>query len=100
MQQKHWGKALYTVTDSPASTRRIIVAGRERWALESLLSAGAKGCTPIDHPAPRWSAYIHDLRREYGLNIETISEPHQGPFAGHHGRYVLHSRVARAGGAE
>jgi hypothetical protein len=98
MQLKHWGKALYTVTDSMGSTRRIFVAGRERWALESLLSAGAKGCTPIDNPAPRWSAYIHDLRHEFGLHIETVTEQHDGPFAGHHARYVLRCTVTRGAG--
>jgi len=98
MQQKRWGKALYTVTDSLGSTRPITVSGRERWALESLLSAGAKGCTPIDNPAPRWSAYIHDLRREFGLHIETVTEQHDGPFAGNHARYVLQSKVMRGAG--
>ena len=68
--------------------------GRERWALESLIGAGPKGCTPIDNPAPRWSHYVW-LLREAGIEIETIHEPHAGNFPGSHARYVLRSKVAR-----
>lgn len=69
------------------------VTGRDAFALDELLAAGLTGCTPISRPAPRWSAYIHALRTERGLNIETVTEPHAGQFAGHHARYVLHSPV-------
>ena len=68
--------------------------GRPRWALECLLLAGDKGCTPISEPAPRWSGYIHVLR-QLGFDIETKHESHGGPFAGSHGRYILKSRVTR-----
>ena len=71
------------------------IQGRDRWALECLIHAGAKGCTPIDHPGPRWSAYVHDLRHEHGLDIETISEDYGPPFDGTHARYVLRSAVSR-----
>ena len=50
------------------------------------------GCTPITHPGPRWSAYVLKLRKR-GLQIETVPERHSGPFAGHHARYVLRSRI-------
>ncbi|WP_421860722.1 winged helix domain-containing protein [Oceanicaulis sp.] len=66
----------------------IIVSGRNAWALLSLDKAGAKGLTPLTTPAPRWSAYVHNLRR-MGFNIETISERHGPPFPGTHARYVL-----------
>lgn len=66
--------------------------GREAWALHQLISAGEKGVTPREYPAPRWSGYVHDLRKR-GLHIETITEPHGGPFAGQHGRYVLRTPV-------
>jgi hypothetical protein len=68
------------------------VQGRDAWALLELHRAGEGGCTPIDHPDPRWSGYIHKLRK-LGLRIETITESHGGPFAGHHARYVLRSRI-------
>lgn len=68
------------------------VTGRDAWTLAQLVWAGSKGCTPIDNPAPRWSAYVFNLR-EMGLNIETRHEPHYGPFAGTHGRYVLLNTV-------
>jgi hypothetical protein len=68
------------------------LAGREEWALANLLSAGPLGCTPIDHPGPRWSDYVFKLRRR-GINVETITEAHDGPYAGHHARYVLRDRV-------
>ena len=37
------------------------------------MAAGTAGCTPIDQPAPRWSAYIHKLRR-MGVEVETLHE--------------------------
>ena len=69
--------------------------GRLAWAIDNLYRAGIAGCTPIDTPGPRWSSYVHKLRRA-GFNIETVTEPHPGPYAGHHARYVLKSNVALA----
>jgi hypothetical protein len=66
--------------------------GRFAWALARLIGAGENGCTPIDHPGPRWSAYVHKLRRS-GLSIETLGERHSGPYPGRHARYVLRSPV-------
>jgi hypothetical protein len=74
----------------------VTVRGREAWALKALVAAGERGCTPIDHPGPRWSGYVYDLRR-LGIVIETIHEPHAGPFPGTHARYVLRSRVTLLG---
>jgi len=71
--------------------------GREEWALSRLLAAGDCGCTPIDTPGPRWSDYVFKLRRR-GINVETITEAHNGPYAGHHARYVLRSRIERLSG--
>jgi hypothetical protein len=64
----------------------VTVRAREAWALLALMAAGERGCMPIDHPGPRWSGYVHDLRR---------LEPHQGAFPGSHARYLLRSRVTR-----
>ena len=72
----------------------VILSGRQAWALQQLVLAGIKGCTPLEHPAPRWSAYIHELRQR-GIKIETIREKHAGQFAGTHGRYVLCSSVKK-----
>lgn len=70
------------------------VVGRNAWALCNLIeAAGERGCTPIDHPGPRWSHYIFKLRRA-GFIIETIHEGHDGPFAGIHARYILRSEVS------
>lgn len=71
----------------------FVVTGRVAWALTELVNAGSKGCTPIDNPGPRWSAYVFILRQDYFLNIETINEPHSGQFPGTHARYVLHNPV-------
>jgi hypothetical protein len=73
--------------------------GRNAWALSALVLAGENGCSPIDNPGPRWSAYVHFLRHELGLSIETISEAHFGQFPGYHARYVLRSVVAIVEGA-
>ena len=72
--------------------KQEIVIGRNLWALRELIKAGKSGCTPIDNPAPRWSAYVHNLRN-IGIDIETIRLPHGGAFPGSHGKYVLHTFV-------
>jgi hypothetical protein len=66
--------------------------GREAWALHHLVVAGERGCTPIDHPGPRWSDYVFKLRKR-GLIVETVDERHAGTYAGSHARYVLRSEV-------
>lgn len=71
----------------------LAVKGRDAWALSELMSAGEKGCTPIDTPGPRWSAYVHNLRKA-GVIIETHHEAHAGPFPGSHARYVLVSTIS------
>ena len=70
----------------------VAVVGRDAWALDELVKAGNSGCTPIDNPAPRWSGYVYNLRK-MGVDIETVHEPHNGPFPGTHARYVLRSEV-------
>ncbi|WP_237063111.1 winged helix domain-containing protein [Loktanella sp. M215] len=93
--QRHNGGTLYRVTPSAGEPFAFFAKGRVRWALERLCEAGATGCTPMTEPAPRWSAYIFDLR-EAGLDIETLHEQHHGPYPGTHGRYVLRCDVRRA----
>lgn len=83
----------FRVLDGEGLPRTIQLIGRDSWALGSLVHAGSHGCTPIDNPAPRWSAYIYKLRHRYALDIQTIDEEHGGPYAGTHARYVLRSRV-------
>lgn len=69
------------------------VEGRPAWALEQLIKAGRRGCTPITHPGPRWADYVFKLKRNYGFVIETVHEGHGGNFPGHHARYVLHTKM-------
>ena len=73
--------------------RIFALNGRDAWALLELLKAGAKGCTLIDHPGPRWSGYVFSLKQKHGLSIETVYEPHRGRFPGTHARYVMRSPV-------
>src|SRR3954452_17196659 len=70
----------------------VTLRGRDAWALLELKAANDNGCTPIDHPGPRWSGYVHKLRKA-GIVIETVRETHGGPFAGQHARYVLRSSI-------
>jgi hypothetical protein len=84
----------YTITLKSGDPFQIVVSGRVQWALNELCRAGSVGCTPIQNPAPRWAAYVYDLR-EMGVEIETITETHQGDFPGHHARYVLRCGVVR-----
>ena len=95
-KEKPWGKAQFAIIGDDGTETIIALQGRDRWALECLIAAGPKGCTPIDHPGPRWSAYTFDIRA-LGVNIQTVTEPHGGPFKGTHARYVLVSRVRPVG---
>ncbi len=70
----------------------IAVKGRAAWALDQLIAAGERGCTPIENPAPRWAHYAWLLRQD-GIVVETVHEPHGGPYAGNHARYVLRSPI-------
>ena len=71
--------------------------GRAEWALSNLIAAGDIGCTPITTPGPRWAHYVYLLRKA-GIAVVTHHEPHQGPYPGHHARYVLQSKVERLSG--
>ncbi len=95
--QNDWGIAPYTIQLTNGQVFSITVSGRDRWALEELINAGTKGCTPINNPAPRWSGYIYNLRK-YGVPIETFTEAHDGPFSGTHARYLLGAVVTRTEG--
>jgi hypothetical protein len=67
--------------------------GREAWTLACLMEMRERGVIPLERPAPRWSAYVHSLRKR-GLVIDTIDEHHAGPYPGAHGRYVLRTQLS------
>jgi len=83
------GKQNTLTVDTPAG-RIAISARQQRRALAALIEAGSQGVTALEISswAYRLGAYIHILRHDYGLAIETLREPHDG---GWHGRYVLHT---------
>lgn len=83
-------KVKVTLLSEPPRTLEL--DGRLGWALFHLDKAGANGITTIERPAPRWSAYVHDLRK-LGILIETEMEPHAGAYSGHHARYRLACEV-------
>jgi hypothetical protein len=89
----------FTLHGADGSLRILELAGREEWALSHLLAAGDTGCTSISHPGPRWSDYVFKLRRR-GIDIATLTEHHDGQFAGTHGRYILLSKIERLGAME
>ena len=93
-------KQEFILTQPDGTQSSILLIGRDAWTLNQLLEAGSKGCTPIDNPAPRWSGYVHNLRKAYGVDIETIAESHGGLFSGTHARYVLRSKVDRVSESE
>ena len=91
------GKQNALTVDTPAG--RIAISARQpRRALSALINAGSKGVTALELSswAYRLGAYVHTLRHDYGLAIETLREPHDG---GWHGRYVLHTPCQIIGGA-
>lgn len=81
------------ITDEDGAIRILSLDGRNAWTLAELFLAEDTGCTPIDNPAPRWSAYVRDLRHECGLSIQTIHESHAGLYPGTHARYLLKTPV-------
>jgi hypothetical protein len=72
--------------------RPLALPKRAAWFLDELVKAGAAGVTTIDYPGVRVGDCILKLRRA-GVDVQTVYEPHDGEFAGRHGRYVLRSRV-------
>jgi len=89
---------LYLLYPDDGDPFEIRASGRFDWALDELIKAGSEGIIPMENPAPRWSAYVHVLR-SLGIEIDTVMEPHEGPFPGKHGRYVLQSLVLKGGAA-
>ena len=87
---------LYLVYSDDGDLCEIRVSGRFDWALDELIKAGPIGIVLMENPAPRWSAYVHGLW-SLGVEIDTVMEPHEGPFPGKHGRYVLQSLVLKGG---
>lgn len=90
--------AHFTIYPEGSPPFSAFIEGRELWAMERLMRAGEKGCTPISEPGPRWSAYVHKLRK-MGIPIETRHEAHGGPYAGNHARYILKARAVKVGAA-
>ncbi len=96
-QKGNKGKQNALTVNTP--TGRIAISARQpRRALAALIKAGSQGVTALELSswAYRLGAYIHTLRHDYGLAIETLREPHDG---GWHGRYVLHTPCQIIGGA-
>ena len=94
------GKLFFKATihrEAPETNMVVAVLGREAWALRELMKAGEAGATPISNPAPRWSHYVW-LLRGHGFRVETVDEPHGGPFSGTHARYILRDQVTAEGG--
>jgi hypothetical protein len=92
-------KAPRAMIETPHGPEPLALEPRQEWALRLLIGAGARGVSTLEVGAPRLAAYVHKLRCA-GVAIETQTEPHGGPFAGHHARYRLRSRVILDGGAE
>ena len=91
---------MLTILAMLSDGRLVVVVGRVAWALNELMTAGEAGCSIFECPAPRWSSYVYRLRK-LGIPIETVREPHSGPFAGHHARYFLRIQIIilkKAGG--
>ena len=79
--------------EATANGQSFTVNGKIARTLSALVKAGAKGITALELSntwALRLGHYVFVLRREHGLNIQTLREDHDG---GWHGRYVLHTPV-------
>ncbi len=77
----------------PMHKEVLEVTGQCAKTLAALVKAGAAGVTALECGAWafRLADYVHRLRRDQGLIIETCREAHEG---GWHARYVLRTPVA------
>lgn len=86
--------AKFWVTVRLATGSDIVVKGREAETIIALVEAGSRGITSLDASRAGWAyrlaAYIHRLKTDYGISIETRRESHDG---GSHGRYFLRTAV-------
>lgn len=89
-QRQRNPRTLFVHVEGPNG--RFYVTGQTGRALLAFVEAGEAGRTAneVSSWGYRLAAYVHDLRRLYGLEIEMLKEPHPG---GWHGRYVLRSPV-------
>ena len=78
----------------PPTPIPLALTKRAEFFLEEMLAAGPEGITTIDYPGVRVGDAVFKLRKA-GVNVETRYEEHGGDFAGHHGRYILRSRIVR-----
>ena len=67
--------------------------GQTARTIAALVEAGDRGVTALECGAWafRLAAYCHDLRRNFGLDIETKRETHPG---GWHGRHILRTPIS------
>jgi hypothetical protein len=72
--------------------KRFVTKGRRAQTLVCLVEVGTRGFTSAEVAswAYRLASYIYDLKEDFGLDIITNLEPHEG---GRHARYTLHSLV-------
>ncbi|MGM9401604.1 winged helix domain-containing protein [Aliiroseovarius sp. KMU-71] len=86
----------FDVRRSDGRELEIFLCGRNRWGLERLIEAGSDGITSFQFAGVRVSAFVHYLKG-IGVDIETITERHEGLFAGNHARYRLTCSVTPKG---
>ena len=79
---------IHVTLEGGDAPRTFYLNGRLGWTFYELHTAGKRGVTPVERPAPRWSGYVHDLRG-MGIAIDTEMVPHGGTYSGHHARYRL-----------
>lgn len=84
-------KALFLAENSASEFSLPELSGRDAWAPNELVDAGAAGFAPVTHPGPRWSGYVDRLRHQSGLAPSRLSTSAQGAVPGH-------SRMLRASG--
>lgn len=70
----------------------ITFRGREAWACRELIRAGDAGVSSLHHIGPRLAHYCMKIRRA-GILIETVKQPHGGPYVGWHGVYKLRTKL-------
>ncbi len=53
--KEQWGPARFRVSPTPDKSSNITIKDRFRWALESLIAAGPKGCGPFKGTHARYA---------------------------------------------
>lgn len=82
---------------------QIIIGGQYAQSLIALIKSGINGIKvqEMSSWALKLASYVHRLRHDFGLHIETVRNSHEVTWGkGNHVQYILHTDVEIIGPVE